>query len=265
MMKAERHSRTLFFARGFFYSLAAIAIPFQFARPYTGIAAVALVAVSLTAVTRKIFARHREVSRAAEGDVTVALRAAVPLAANILWLLGGITTAFFAAAVILDPATRGALFPLQTVALIGGELSNAETFFASTAVSNLLFCAGAFAIAAAFREVGVALTIAWTGSFWGVGFVAYFASRGQTIGLTGTVLGVLAVLAICPALVGSGAVGLFLSRGATKYGIGSETWRNILRTSLRILGAAALLTLVSAGLTAFAQANLLLRVIFDLL
>lgn len=262
-------ARIFLFGYGLVVSLIAVGTVGGLGIEGAGLWSSLIAAAALTPVMRKLFARHRQATWAAGGDFVVAEHEARRLVADILVLLMGVILSFALFALLLTAESRAGLFPAQFDALLGGGLAAGEaaggTFFGSSVLSNILLCFAACLMAAILKEGGMAVTIAWIGSLWGVGLVVFVTNQGDTVSFAGVIVALLSLAVTSAALTIAGAAGLFLSRGALKYGATSDKFANIRRTSVRLLSYSALFVFVAAALTMLAQSMILVRTIRSLL
>jgi len=212
----------------------------------SGALSVMVAALFITPLMRYLFGVHRDLSWQAAGNPAAAARAARSLVVNLLVVIFGMACLILAYWHQVGANAAGSFFALQMAGLAGETLSfsGANVSPLTTLIfAEVFYYLAAFALAAVLKEGGVALIVSWTGHLWGVAVALAWHGTAR-IGTTATSFLVILTVALVlstAALLVTGSIGLFLSRGAMKYGIMSTEFRRIARTCLLLFGAIAVL------------------------
>lgn len=236
---------------GLVYGLAGILLARLLVAGFQGALGVALTAIGLIEIVKALFARHRDISWSETGDPQAA---STELVTNLLHVLFGVIIAYVIFAIRLSSGDLMSAFAFQMKSVfLHREV--ASTLFGihfSFALKHVLVVGGiSLVLAALYKESGLALTLAWTGSLWGISIVEVIRQSGGAvdpiaIGITGSALAAQSV-----GIVTLGMVGLFLARGAQKYSVRSVHFTRIGRTSLLLFGGAVGFLFFAAALHAW--------------
>lgn len=241
---------TMLLLIGLLYGLIGILMARFLVFGFLGALGVALTGVGVIETMKALFSRHRDISWSPEGDPQAA---STELVMNLLHLLAGIVMAYVIFAIRLSSGEllNAFSFQMKSVFLHRDVQSALFGDHFAYALRHVLVISGvAFFMSAIYKESGLALTIAWIGSLWGISIVEVLRQSGGVIdpfgiGFTGAALAAQSV-----GLVTTGAVGLFLARGAQKYRLRSAEYRGITRTCLLLFGGAVGFLVFAAALHA---------------
>jgi len=188
------------------------------------------------------------------------------LALDLTCLFAGILLGFFAVAAVLGAAYVQAFSGAESVVAERrsslADLGVAE--FAPILGHNLRVLLVALLTGVCFRYLGLLFVLIYNAALWGVvlasGLTRDHGQMSWWDDLVGT------VVAVTPHLIAEGAgyvvaamAGVFISRGAQRFRLGSRSLDRVSRAALRLVAAAALLIVVAAGFETYwskAWANL---------
>jgi hypothetical protein len=218
-----------------------------------GALSVLLTALGLVRTTETLFVRHRtrcwnpsDDPQAASTELVFALTA----------LLTGVMIAFAIFALRLpDPALRE-LFSFQFDGVFVHKIVLIRNFsaqFAYALKSGVVVMGLCFLLAAIYMEGGLALAIAWIGSLWGIGLVSIIRDGAYFPPVLIAILISLAANSV--GFLTAGTTGLFLTRGALKYGLASPAMKRITGSSLMLFAASLGFILFAAAVHAWVGAK----------
>jgi hypothetical protein len=218
-----------------------------------GALSVLLAALGLVRTTEALFVRHRARCWDPADDPQAA---STELVAGLVSIMTGVMIAFAIFAVRLNDATLKELFSFQfdgvfvhRIVLIK-DFSSQFAFALKSGVVVMGFC---FLLTAIYMESGLALAIAWIGSLWGIGLVSLVRDGAHMPPVIIAIL--LSLAANSVGFLTAGTTGLFLSRGALKYGISSPAMKRIMSTSLMLFAASLGFILFAAAIHAWVGAK----------
>lgn len=260
-------ARPMLFLLSMTYSLAGVIATKILALNYIGALGVAMTAIGLIALTRDLFARHRDISWNPEAGTPFA--ASGELVVNLLVMLAGIIVAFFLFAAALKRAVVVDLFSFQINGVFFNKVffhgRNFQTLFGEAFLSGVVLTGLSFFLSAIYKESGMALVLSWTGSLWGIALAILLRHGGMNpdaaapslmlidpANFARASLLILALSAQSIAFINSGMTGLFIARAAIKYKLGSYEFRRVAGTSLRLFGSALGFLFCAAALASYA-------------
>lgn len=237
------------------YSTLAIIVAGIFGRHILGVLSVALTGIGLMGLTERLFRRHHDVAWSG-GNAEIA---SIQLVRDLVVMLGGVLVAYAIFTLVVSPQQAMKIFSFQVRSGIIHQMVVAEklsTQFFITLKMGVIVLIFAFILGSIYKEGGLALTIAWIGSFWGVGLDTILRRPFGPIGAVNVMLIVISFVTAACAYILAGTIGLFLSRGLQKYTIRSPEVKAIAHTCLLLCGLVMVLLLVAGFVSALVGTRL---------